>query len=202
MLDLDVPLPKVRAVRSTGQRVAVDTFFAGTLKEGAPSKLPVTAVQTLNHEVLPFFEEQGCRVETVLSDNGREFCGRSDQHPYELFLQLEEIEHRIRLDDLQHEEATPGTMGEPYAVFEAAIPRAAKYAARSGKGRGRSRRLRSIPARSCQPNTLLVQVGHAINPIVPSTGKCPRPCRYSGGYVMETAYSTTCGYGSLTPKNR
>lgn len=24
---------------------------------------------------------------------GREFCGRPDQHPYELFLQLEEIEH-------------------------------------------------------------------------------------------------------------
>ena len=33
-------------------------------------------------------------IETVLSDNGREFCGRPDQHPYELFLQLEEIEHR------------------------------------------------------------------------------------------------------------
>ena len=30
----------------------------------------------------------------MLSDNGREFCGRPDQHPYELFLQLEEIEHR------------------------------------------------------------------------------------------------------------
>lgn len=29
-----------------------------------------------------------------LSDNGREFCGRPDRHPYELFLQLEEIEHR------------------------------------------------------------------------------------------------------------
>jgi hypothetical protein len=27
------------------------------------------------------------------SDNGREFCGRPDQHPYEPFLQLEEIKH-------------------------------------------------------------------------------------------------------------
>lgn len=51
-------------------------------------------LQTLNNEVLPFLEEQGCRVETILSDNGREFCGRPDRHPYELFLQLEEIEHR------------------------------------------------------------------------------------------------------------
>jgi transposase InsO family protein len=29
-----------------------------------------------------------------LTDNGREFCGRADQHPYELLLALEEIEHR------------------------------------------------------------------------------------------------------------
>ncbi len=39
-------------------------------------------------------EAHGARIESVLSDNGREFCGRPDQHPYELFLQLEEIEHR------------------------------------------------------------------------------------------------------------
>lgn len=98
----------------TGALVAVDTFFVGTLKgvgkvymQSAidchsryawarlyPSKLPVTAVHTLNNDVLPTFEEHGTRIEAVLSDNGREFCGRPDQHPYELFLQLEEIEHR------------------------------------------------------------------------------------------------------------
>ena len=59
-----------------------------------PSKLPVTAVHLMNADVLPTFEEHGGKVETVLSDNGREFCGRPDQHPYELFLQLEDIAHR------------------------------------------------------------------------------------------------------------
>jgi transposase InsO family protein len=98
----------------TGALVAVDTFFVGVLKGVGkiylqtaidchsryafarlyPSKLPVTAVHLMNNEVLPFFEAKGAKVETVLSDNGREFCGRMDQHPYELFLQLEEIEHR------------------------------------------------------------------------------------------------------------
>ena len=34
------------------------------------------------------------KVQTILSDNVSEYCGRSDKHPYELFLQLEEIEHR------------------------------------------------------------------------------------------------------------
>lgn len=94
--------------------MAVDTFFVGTLKGVGrvymqsvldcfsryawgrlyTTKLPVTAVHVLNNDVLPFFEERDCPVETVLSDNGREFCGRPDQHPYEIFLQLEGIEHR------------------------------------------------------------------------------------------------------------
>jgi len=101
-------------VHFPGEPVAVDTFFVGTLKgvgrvylQTVPdcysryawarlytNKLPVTAVQTLNNHVLPFFEEKQCRVHTILSDNGREFCGRPDRHPYELFLQLEDIEHR------------------------------------------------------------------------------------------------------------
>jgi transposase InsO family protein len=98
----------------TGELVAVDTFFVGTLKGVGKvylqtvldchsryawarlytSKLPVTAVHLLNTDVLPVFEAQGARVQTILSDNGREFCGRADRHPYELFLQLEEIAHR------------------------------------------------------------------------------------------------------------
>jgi transposase InsO family protein len=101
-------------VHHTGELVAVDTFFVGTLKgvgrvylQSAidcfsryawgrlyTSKLPMTAVQMLNNDVLPTFEANGGRIQTVLSDNGREFCGRPDRHPYELFLQLEGIEHR------------------------------------------------------------------------------------------------------------
>ncbi len=58
------------------------------------AKLPVTAVHVMNNDVLPTFEQHGARITTVLSDNGREYCGRPDKHPYELFLQLEEIKHR------------------------------------------------------------------------------------------------------------
>ena len=58
------------------------------------NNLPVTAVNLMNHDVLPTFEAARGRIEVVLSDNGREFCGRPDRHPYELFLQFEEIDHR------------------------------------------------------------------------------------------------------------
>ena len=92
----------------------MDTFFAGTLKGVGKvyvqtvldcfsryvwarlytSEMPVTAVQILNNHVLPFFEERGVKIQTILSDNGREYCGRPDKHPYELLPQLEDIEHR------------------------------------------------------------------------------------------------------------
>jgi len=41
-----------------------------------PNKLPVTAVQLLNNDVLSSFEQHNATVEAVLSDNGRKFCGR------------------------------------------------------------------------------------------------------------------------------
>ena len=98
----------------TGAVVAVDTFFVGHLKGVGkvylqtaidchsrhawarlyPNKLPVTAVQLMNNDVLPTFDAHGISIVAVLSDNGREFCGREDRHPYELFLQLEGIEHK------------------------------------------------------------------------------------------------------------
>jgi len=98
----------------TGYLVAMDTFMVGNLKGIGKiylqtvvdchsrfafghlytSKVPVTAVHVLNDKVLPFFEGYNCSIITILSDNGREYCGRHDHHPFELFLQLEEIEHR------------------------------------------------------------------------------------------------------------
>jgi transposase InsO family protein len=99
----------------TGDLVAMDTFMVGVLKGIGriylqtvidchsrfafghlyTSKVPVTAVHVLNDKVLPFFEEHKCAVLTILTDNGPEYKGRHDRHPFELFLQLENIEHRL-----------------------------------------------------------------------------------------------------------
>ena len=43
---------------------------------------------------LPQCEQRGLSIETLLSDNGREYRDRPDQQPFELFLQLEGIKHR------------------------------------------------------------------------------------------------------------
>jgi transposase InsO family protein len=52
------------------------------------------AVSVLYNEALPFYQDKAITVSAVLTDNGREFCGKEAQHPYELFLALAEIEHR------------------------------------------------------------------------------------------------------------
>ena len=59
------------------------------------------AVHVPKQDVLPFFERRQARtpspearIHAVLSGHGREFCGCLDRHPYELFLRLNQIEHR------------------------------------------------------------------------------------------------------------
>lgn len=77
--------------KHTGDLVAVDTFFVGTLKGVGriylqsvvdcfsryawgrlyTTKLTVTVVQVMNEDVLPFFEQHSAAITAVLSDNGR-----------------------------------------------------------------------------------------------------------------------------------
>jgi len=54
----------------------------------------MTAVDVLHDRVLPVYEEHSIDVERVLTDNWREFCGLPVQHPYELYLAINQIEHR------------------------------------------------------------------------------------------------------------
>jgi transposase InsO family protein len=75
-------------------QVVVDTFCSLAFAKVYTAKFPVTACDLLYNRVLPFYEVLGVRVEAILTDNGREFCGRPESHPYELLLAMEEIEHR------------------------------------------------------------------------------------------------------------
>ena len=96
-----------------GQLLSADTFMVGSLKGIGRvylhavvdtygsyafgflhvSKQPEAAVAVLHNDVLPFYDNLGLTVDAVLTDNGREFCG-TERHPYELYLALNDIEHR------------------------------------------------------------------------------------------------------------
>ena len=71
----------------------VDTFGSYAFGFLHVSKQPEAAVAVLHNEVVPFYERLDLPIGAVLTDNGREFCGKAT-HPYELYLALNEIEHR------------------------------------------------------------------------------------------------------------
>jgi len=73
--------------------VVVDTYGSSAFGFLHTTKRPEAAVAVLHNDVLPFYEERAIPVQTVLTDNGREFCG-TENHPYELYVALNEIEHR------------------------------------------------------------------------------------------------------------
>lgn len=109
------PCFRERHVESSrpGELLAQDTFYVGQLKGVGKvymqavvdtygsyafgflhtGKVPEFAVAVLHNDVLPFYKEKGLPVTAVLTDNGREYCGK-ETHPYELYLALNDIEHR------------------------------------------------------------------------------------------------------------
>jgi len=75
------------------QQTFVDTYAKWAAAKLYTNKTPITSADLLNDRVLPFFEEQGMGVLRILTDRGTEFCGKAEQHDYELFLAINDIEH-------------------------------------------------------------------------------------------------------------
>jgi len=75
-------------------QVVIDAFCSLAFAKVYTSKMPITAADLVYDRVLPFYEALGVAIKAVLTDNGREFCGKSQSHPYELLLALHDIEHR------------------------------------------------------------------------------------------------------------
>jgi transposase InsO family protein len=71
----------------------VDTYGSYAFGFLHTSKQPEAAVAVVHNDVLPFYQEKGLKVDAIITDNGREFCGK-DTHPFELYLELNDIEHR------------------------------------------------------------------------------------------------------------
>ena len=75
------------------QQTVVDTYASVAFAKLYTSKVPITAADILNDRVVPFFEEQNIPILRVLTDRGTEFCGSPERHPYQLYLQLNDIDH-------------------------------------------------------------------------------------------------------------
>jgi len=83
----------IKGVGRIYQQTVIDTWSRVAFGKLYTAKVPITAADTLNDRVLPFFEDHDVLILRMLTDRGTEFCGFPEKHPYELFLQYYEIEH-------------------------------------------------------------------------------------------------------------
>ncbi|MCB0421851.1 MAG: IS481 family transposase [Bdellovibrionales bacterium] len=83
----------IKGVGRIYQQTAIDTFSNFGFAKLYLEKSALTSADILNDRILPFFDEEGMKVLRTLTDNGLEYCGRTESHPYQLFLHLNDIDH-------------------------------------------------------------------------------------------------------------
>jgi len=83
----------IKGVGRIYQQTFIDTYSKVALVKLYDRKNALTAADMLNDRVLPFFDEQGVPLLRILTDRGSEYCGNRETHEYELYLDLENIEH-------------------------------------------------------------------------------------------------------------
>jgi transposase InsO family protein len=75
------------------QQTFVDTYSRVAFCKLYTEKTAITAADALNDKVLPFFAEHGIPLLRVLTDRGTEYCGKVENHAYQLYLAVEDIDH-------------------------------------------------------------------------------------------------------------
>jgi len=75
------------------QQTFVDTYSKVACAKLYTTKTPITAADLLNDKVLPLFEEHDLPMLRILTDRGTEYCGKPEQHDYQLYLAVNDIEH-------------------------------------------------------------------------------------------------------------
>jgi len=83
----------IKGVGRIYQQTFVDTYSKIAFCKLYNMKTPITAADLLNDKVLPFFESQEVPILRMLTDRGTEFCGKVEQHDYQLYLAIKNIDH-------------------------------------------------------------------------------------------------------------
>lgn len=83
----------IKGVGRIYQQTFIDTYSKVAMAKLYDRKNAITAADMLNDAVLPFFENEQLPLLRILTDRGTEYCGKAEYHAYELYLQIEGIDH-------------------------------------------------------------------------------------------------------------
>lgn len=75
------------------QQTFIDTYSRVAFARLYTEKTAVCAAHALNERVLPWFEKQGIALLRILTDRGTEYCGKVENHAFQLYLAVEDIDH-------------------------------------------------------------------------------------------------------------
>lgn len=75
------------------QQTFVDTYAKVAFAKVYDRKNALVAADILNDRVLPFFEAHDIPLLRILTDRGTEYCGKREDHEYQLYLNIEDIDH-------------------------------------------------------------------------------------------------------------
>lgn len=83
----------IKGVGRIYQQTVIDTYSRVAFAKLYNSKHAITSADVLNDRVIPFFDHHEIPILRMLTDRGSEFNGRPENHEYELYLKLENIDH-------------------------------------------------------------------------------------------------------------
>lgn len=83
----------IKGIGRIYQQTFVDTYSRIAFAKLYTEKTALVAAHALNNKVIPFFAENGVPLLRILTDRGTEFCGKKEEHAYQLYMALEDIDH-------------------------------------------------------------------------------------------------------------
>lgn len=83
----------LKGVGRVYQQTFIDTYTRVAFAKLYTQKHAITAADLLNDRVCPFFDEHHIPLLRILTDRGTEYCGNKQQHEYQLYLAVEDIDH-------------------------------------------------------------------------------------------------------------
>jgi transposase InsO family protein len=83
----------IKGVGRIYQQTFIDTYSKVAMVKLYNDKSALTSAELLNDRVIPFFEQHGISLLRILTDRGTEYCGKPQNHAYQLYLGIENIDH-------------------------------------------------------------------------------------------------------------
>jgi len=83
----------IKGVGRIYQQTFIDTYCKVAHAKLYTEKTALAAADMLNDRVLPWYAQHGIPLLRILTDRGTEYCGKREHHEFQLYLEIEDIDH-------------------------------------------------------------------------------------------------------------